>query len=83
MLMSCQAKMTDVVGGRAGAGKRSPSSAADDCTADTRLEGHNRSGDHQTHWTNTNGTQSHRDWQQLFLAGVHHGPGLNTTKPGR
>ncbi|KAG6364446.1 hypothetical protein INS49_006047 [Diaporthe citri] len=48
-LMSCQAKMTDVVGGRAGAGKRSPSSRADDCTADARLEGHNRSGDDQKH----------------------------------
>lgn len=59
MLMSCQAKMTVVGGGRAGAGERSPSSVADDCTSDTLLEGHNRSGDDQKHYVPTpNGTPS-------------------------
>lgn len=49
MLMSCQAKMTVVVGGRAGADTRSPSRAAGDCTADAFLKGHNGSGDFQKH----------------------------------
>lgn len=70
MLMSCQAKMTDVVGGRAGARRRSLSSAADDCTAHTRLEGHNRSGDDQKHMY-----QQQRNPISPRLAAIILGPG--------